>query len=232
MENIFEKQGIVFQVIDNEMMPAVLDFMGEHFLPEAPISRSLGITRSQMFDEMYFGEGMKDGCSIVALDKDEQIIGARIGMRKMRSNWTNWIFDRIPYYLPEWLLTAWLPQEMKKLPIVLKLMTLLGYDVWKMFDQLGCDLIYEGKAVCSARNSGVKGLGTELCRRAESLAKELGCTHTYVCVTGNYSRRIFEKLGHTILSEVVYADFKDANGELYLKDTREHFSVITCVKEL
>ena len=141
-------------------------------------------------------------------------------------------FDRIPYYLPEWLLTAWLPQEMKKLPIVLKLMTLLGYDVWKMFDQLGCDLIYEGKAVCSARNSGVKRLGTELCRRAVSLAKELGCTHTYECMTGNYSRRIFEKLGHTILSEVVYADFKDENGELYLNDTREHFSVITCVKEL
>ena len=153
MENNFEKQGIIFKVIDNEMMPAVLDFMGEHFLPEAPISRSLGITRSKMFDEMYFGEGMKDGCSIVALDKDGQIIGARIGMRKMRSNWTNWIFDRIPYHLPEWLLNAWLPQEMKKLPIVLKLMTLLGYDVWKMFDQLGCDLIYEGKAVCSARNS-------------------------------------------------------------------------------
>ena len=52
------------------------------------------------------------------------------------------------------------------------------------------------------------------------------------CVLGKYSRRIFEKLDHTILSEVVYADFKDENGELYLKDTREHMSVIKCVKEL
>ena len=52
------------------------------------------------------------------------------------------------------------------------------------------------------------------------------------CVLGKYSRRIFENLGHTIISEVTYADFKDENGELYLKDTREHLSVITCVKEL
>ena len=117
----------------------------------------------------------------------------------------------------------------------------------QMYGKMNCDLIYEDKAVCSARDSGVRGHGTELCRRTEELAKELGCSHTYAMVTGNivvvfivktevisgkYSRRIFERLGHTILTEVIYADFKDENGELYLKDTREHLSCITCVKEL
>ena len=66
----------------------------------------------------------------------------------------------------------------------MKLLGILGYDGWKMFDELGCDKIYEDAAVCSARGSGVKGLGTELCKRTETLAKELGCTHTYACVTG------------------------------------------------
>jgi hypothetical protein len=70
-------------------------------------------------------------------------------------------------------------------PIFLKLFTLVDFNVWKMFDQLGCDQIYEDAALCSARGSGVKGLGTQLCRRTEVLAKELGCTHTYAAVTGS-----------------------------------------------
>ena len=70
-------------------------------------------------------------------------------------------------------------------PIFVNLLNLVGCNVWKMFDQLGCDQIYEDAALCSARGSGVKGLGTELCRRTEVLAKELGCTHTYAAVTGN-----------------------------------------------
>merc|ERR1711892_392762 len=207
MENVFEKQGIQFKIIDNEMIPPVLDFMWEHFIPYEPISRSLGD------GGVFFADFLKDGCSIAALEKDGNIIGARIGMRKM---------NLMP--LPE--------NTLKCLPIMVKLFTLLDYDIWKIFDKYGCDLIYEGKAVCSARTSGVRGLGTELCRRAESLAKDLGCTHTYAAVTGKYSRRIFEKLGYTILSEVAYADFKDEDGELYLKDTQEHLSIISCIKKL
>ena len=30
---------------------------------------------------------------------------------------------------------------------------------------------------------------------------------------------------------VNYEDFKDENGELYLKDTREHIKVIACFKK-
>merc|ERR1719427_1958512 len=116
--------------------------------------------------------------------------------------------------------------------IMLKLFSQLEFDVWKIFAQPGCEMIYLDTAVCAARTSGVKGLGTELCRRSEILATELGCSHTYAGVTGKYSRQIFEKLDHTILSEVVYDEFRDENGELYPKDTREHKSVISCLKEL
>ena len=70
------------------------------------------------------------------------------------------------------------------LSILLKLLGLFGFDTWKMFDQLGCDEIYEDAAVCSARSSGVRGIGTELCKRTEELARDLGCTHTYAAVTG------------------------------------------------
>jgi len=49
---------------------------------------------------------------------------------------------------------------------------------------------------------------------------------------GNYSQRIFTKLDHTTLNSVNYDDFRDADGELYLKDTREHVKIITCYKKL
>ena len=70
------------------------------------------------------------------------------------------------------------------MPTYRKLLALVGFDVWKMFGELGCDQIYEDVGVCSARFSGVKGLGTELVRRTDLLAKELGATHTYAAVTG------------------------------------------------
>jgi len=233
MENDYEKQGITFKIIPPEMIPDVCDFMWENFVPDEPLLRSLGAKRSKFMDEGYFGDAMLDGSSMVALDKEGKILAVRLGMRKWRSKWLSKLLDRFMYNIPQWMLNLILPADMaKSWPISSKLFNKIEYNVWRMFDVCGCDLIYEDKAVCSARSSGVKGLGTEMCRRTENLAKELGCTHTYALVTGNYSRKIFEKLGHTILTELAYADFKDENGELYLKDTREHVSVTTWVKEL
>ena len=190
MENEFEKQGIQFKIIEPQMYEVVLDFMWEHFMPDEPIGRSLGITRNWVIDEAYFGEALKDGSSIVALDREGNIIGARIGMRKWRSSWFSWILDRVPFNMPDWMMKIMpLPENTKKsLPVMIKLFTLLDYNVWRMFSMLGCDLIYEDKAVCSARTSGVRGLGTELCRRTELLAKDLGCSHTYAAVTGQESQ--------------------------------------------
>ena len=48
---------------------------------------------------------------------------------------------------------------------------------------------------------------------------------------GNYSQKIFQKLNHVTTMSVNYEDFKDENGELYLKDTREHIKVIACFKK-
>ena len=44
--------------------------------------------------------------------------------------------------------------------------------------------LLQDKAVCSARFHGIRGLGTEITKRSEALAAELGCTHTYALVTG------------------------------------------------
>ena len=205
MENIFEKQGIQFKIITEDMGLSVCDFMWENFFPDEPISRSLKLERHWITDELHLKDAIKDGSSIAAIDKNGSIIGVRLGKRKNRSQWMLKIFERtfmsLPYGLFEILISS-------KAAIFLKLINLVGYDVWKMFDQLGCDQIYEDAALCSARGSGVKGLGTELCRRTEVLAKELGCTHTYAAVTGT---------NIVIQMTICYCFFQENILEEYLK---------------
>ena len=38
MENEFEKKGIQFKVIEVDMIPDVVDFMWENFVPDEPLS--------------------------------------------------------------------------------------------------------------------------------------------------------------------------------------------------
>ena len=51
-------------------------------------------------------------------------------------------------------------------------------------------------------------------------------------IAGIYSQKIFENLNHTTLTKIFYSDYKDENGDLYLKDTREHTCLITNYKKL
>ena len=50
--------------------------------------------------------------------------------------------------------------------------------------------------------------------------------------SGNYSKRLFTGLGYTELTAIKYSEFRDEEGELYLKDTREHIAATTFSKKL
>jgi hypothetical protein len=182
MENQFEEQGIEFKIITEDMIESVCDFMWENFFPDEPIARSLNVTRNRNIDDGYIKDAIKDGSSMAALDKDGIIIGVRLGKQKKKSQWLQKIFERAFMTLPYGLMYCIYGN---RLTILLKLLNLVGYDVWKMFEQLGSDQIYEDAAVCTARGSRMKGLGTELCMRTDLFAKEQGCTHTYAFISGN-----------------------------------------------
>ena len=87
-------------------------------------------------------------------------------------------------------------------------------------------------AVCSARTHGVRGLGSEIVRRCDDIARERGCSYTYIAASGNYSRKLFSGLGYRLLNTLNYSEFRDEQGELYLKDTREHIAATTWLKTL
>ena len=202
-----------------------------------------------MFDEVF-----PHNCSVAALDEDGKILAIRLAQIRSRDQWMSWILDKVfKVICTSRILGSWFLGETmgSNSFIIQKLSDILKYDVWRMFDILKCDKIYQAKVVCSARFHGIKGLGTEIVQRSEALALDLGCTHSYALVTGegswfihifrndeqfqilgNYSQKIFTKLNYQTLTSLDYADFKDENGDLYLKDTREQTSIITCCKKL
>jgi len=229
----WKRKGVEFKVVTEDMAEDVKLFLWKHFFPDEPISRSLNLERNSFLDYMIVDETLKQRASIAAVDENGEILATRLGIVRNRNDWFEWITENIIVGIvgSKWL-SKFLPEGYKKLQIVMKLLDLAKYDVWPMFDKFGCDKIYEDRSVCSARTHGIRGLGTEVVRRSEILAAELGCTHTYSSVTGIYSQKIFENLNHTTLTTIYYADYKDENGDLYLKDTREHTCVITNFKKL
>ena len=191
-------------------------------------------------------------------------------MVRSRGDYIEWILETLFSFLFSFpILCSLLPQSLKKTWILIKTLQTVEFNVWKMFDQLGCDKIYEVNLEFTLRSileiftslgSGQGCLLREVSRhqrprhrdlqevrgeknnkfrtkyalwcRSERLAAELGCAYTYAGVTGVYSQKIFTKLEHTTLKSLNYADFRDEKGELYLKDTREHTKIVTCVKKL
>ena len=76
------------------MIPTVCDFMWDNFFPDEPISRSLKLERHWVLEDLCLKDAMKDSSSIVAIDKDGCIIGARLGKKTKRSLWMLKIFER------------------------------------------------------------------------------------------------------------------------------------------
>ena len=118
-----------------------------------------------------------------------EVLAVRLGVVRNRNDHFTRIFERAFNSFFKYSFTCkLLPEACRKTWVVSKLFKIINYDVWSMFDQLGCDRIYDDKAVCSGRSHRIQGLGTEVCVRSERLAADLGCTHTFAAVTSLYSQ--------------------------------------------
>jgi len=226
-EDYWKEQGVEFRVIEEDQIPAVLDFLRDNFFPDEPISRSLGIKGDEWIVRNVYTDHLMDKSSIAAVDGEGKILGVRIGHVVHKSHYFPWIIHKM-LQSSDWY-SFLLPTTFF---LVSKILNYLEFSSYGMFTKLNCETIFEDGAVCSGRFHGIKGLGTELVRRSDVLAKERGCSYTYALVTGNYSAKIFDREGHTLLKALVYSDFKDSSGELYLKDTREHVQCSVYLKAL
>ena len=126
-------------------------------------------------------------CSIAAVNEAGNILAIRLGQIRSHDQWMEWAVEKIfkTIFTSPRLASWFLGEEVgRNTGIVSKLFDILGYDIWKVMRDLQCTKMYEDKAVCSARFHGIKGLGTEIVKRSEDLAVEMGCTHTFAVVTG------------------------------------------------
>ena len=225
--NNFKEAGISFSRIPPHRTEEVLEFLAVHFHPEEPISRSLGVQRHWLIDKVY-GDPVQAGACVMATDTTGKIIGVRIveviHRNDWRKKWKDYILAEVGWVLDK--RAGW------SLKVFAVLFHRLGYDVWALFDQLGCDRILGDMVVCVAKDAGMGGIGAELVKQGEAVGREEGCHAAVATPTGLYSGKIFKRAGYEVVSEVMYADFKDENGELYLNDTREHTSCLNVIKIL
>jgi len=249
-DEAWTEKGVRFEVVKEEkMIEAVLEHLSNDFFPDESVFRSLGVDLSNGSMMYEYKTSLEQGHSIAAVNSEGKILGVRIGVILQRGGCDTCLtakllklFNFIPCCLPQWMNTF---QMLAKR---------LDFNTFEQFEKFGCDTIYEDKALCSARWHGFRGLGTELVRktealakengcthtytivslhrRTEALAKENGCTHTYAIVSSKYSTPIFDRLGHTMVKSLAYADFVDNRGELLLNDTREHPEVRVYAKAL
>ena len=100
-----------------------------------------------------------------------------------------------------------------------------------MEDQ-GIKKIFFGDILCVASSARGMKLGTVMTLQSMEIAKEKECEGYFALLSGIYSQKIYKDLSFSWMKEMVYANFKDNDGNIVLDDTREHKSMITAFKKL
>ena len=161
-DNEFERQGVSFKIITDDMFPQVIakvlhltlslkhraqvaDFLWTHFFPDEPVGRSCEMTSpSWLVNQTYIMDSIKKGACVAAINEAGEILAVRLGVVRNRNDYFEWIFETVASYLLSFpSVCSLLPKSLKKTWIFIKLQKKIDFDVWTMFDKLGCDRIYE-----------------------------------------------------------------------------------------
>jgi len=150
-DSYWKEKGVEFVVVDRNHRPDLMASVFQHlctsFFPDEPVGRSLGTKAEEdWLTKTIYKKALKDGANIVALDEEGRVLGARVGdiVRKTRGKWleaklVKAFANPLSFLIP------------KDLHIMLKLVTRAEYNTYQVFGELGCEAIYETKALSSAR---------------------------------------------------------------------------------
>ena len=109
----------------------------------------------------------------------------------------------------------------------------MGYGKMYAFrDFPNATKIYSGQSVCVSPKARGLGLGKELIRRTNNLAKDKGCSYVYILATSLYSQKIFRSLNFQVHSEKEYETCKNKDGSNFFKDMQVHKSAQLVVLDL
>lgn len=108
----------------------------------------------------------------------------------------------------------------------------LRYNPHMAMEDQGINKIFMGEILSVAGSQRGMKLGTVMMMQSMELAKERECDGYFAGLSSIYSQKLYKDLGFSWMKEMVYADFRDEEGNIILDDTREHKSVITAYKTL
>ena len=108
----------------------------------------------------------------------------------------------------------------------------LRYNPHLAMEDQGIGKIFMGEILSVAGSQRGMKLGTIMMMQSMELAKERECDGYFAALSGIYSQKLYKDLGFSWMKELVYADFRDEEGNVILDDTGEHKSAITAYKTL
>ena len=118
--------------------------------------RSLGLTSSNfLINTFWLEDCLRHKQSIAAVNKNGEILAVRLGNKKSKNQRMEKLFEKFLFKVVAKFLFL-LPKKFAIIRVFLKLLEEVEFDTWKMFDELGCDHIYEDKALCSSKKHRMK----------------------------------------------------------------------------
>ena len=103
------------------------------------------VTRNWFTDNLWLQDCLKHKTSIAAVDEQGALLAVHLGQVQRRNDYGKWIFEKALVFMlrQKWLGELLNSPGLKKIYILSKLMELVNFDVWKMFDEFNCDKIFE-----------------------------------------------------------------------------------------
>ena len=103
------------------------------------------ISRNWFTDELWLQDSLKHKTSIAAVDQHGSLLAVHLGQVQRRNDYGKWMFEKTLIFVlrQKWLGELFNSPGLKKIYILSKLLELVDFDVWKMFDEFNCDKIFE-----------------------------------------------------------------------------------------
>ena len=108
----------------------------------------------------------------------------------------------------------------------------MHYDPHMVMEDQDIKKVFIGDILAVAKSARGLKLGTALTLQSMELATEKECEGYFAGLTGIYSQKIYRDLGFSDEKELIYAEFKDKDGNIVFDDTLEHTSMKTAFKKL
>lgn len=199
-------EGCHYIIAREDRHQDAVNLIRDHFIPDEPTARSVALTWNSELEEMYKGLVQKNMTLALVSDTTGEIVAVRVAhVAKAKPN------EKVVF----------------KSNNLNKIFDLFGRleDLCNPFHHFNVEEAVGFITLGVHRDYRQKGIGTIIMRAAVELVKNLGLGPVVIKGEGtsSYSQRIYEKLNFSVLSEVVYEEYKE-NGEIVFKNMGIHKS--------